>query len=81
MRSGHSFWSVYCVFIQCFNTVDGSAGRTVSSFEFGTEFQREVPLFLEVPKFPHNAAWDRWKEASMPNTILISLVVLNNTGW
>jgi len=31
--------------------------------EFGTNFQREVSLFLEIPKSPFNGAWDGSKEA------------------
>ena len=32
--------------------------------EFGTKFQKEVPLFLEIPAFPFNTVQDRWQEAS-----------------
>ena len=35
--------------------------------EFGTKRYRKVLLFLEIPKFPYNAVWDRWKEVSKPN--------------
>ena len=31
-------------------------------------FQREVPLFSEVLKFPHNTVWDRSDEAPLPKT-------------
>ena len=36
--------------------------------EFGTELQREVPLFLYIPEFPYNTVCDRSKEAHMPQT-------------
>jgi len=32
-------------------------------------------LILEIPKFLFNTVWDRWKEASMPKTSSIRLVV------
>jgi len=32
------------------------------------KFQTEVPVFMEVPKFPYNTVWDRRKEAFMPTT-------------
>jgi len=31
--------------------------------EFGTKFQTEVLLFLEMPEFPLNTVQERWKEA------------------
>ena len=31
------------------------------------KFRREVPSFLEIPKFPQTTMWDRWKEACMSN--------------
>ena len=34
--------------------------------EFRRTCQREVPLFLEIHKFPYNTESDRWKEASEP---------------
>ena len=42
--------------------------RNFQSPESGIKFQREVPLFLEIPKFPHNTVWDRWKEAYVLKT-------------
>jgi len=33
-------------------------------------FQREVPLFLEIPAFPYNAVSDRSKKASVPECYL-----------
>jgi len=47
------------------NTID-LPWRNFLSPEFRTKFQREVSLFLEIPEFPYNTVWDRWKEASMP---------------
>jgi len=40
--------------------------RNYLSLEFGTKSQREVPQFLEIPKFPYNTVWNRWKEAKPP---------------
>ena len=39
--------------------------------EFGTKFQKEVPLFLEIPAFPFNTVQNRWQEAStqIPSSI------------
>jgi len=34
--------------------------------EFGTKFQTEVPLFLEIPEFPFNTVYHMWKEAAIP---------------
>jgi len=31
--------------------------------EFGTKFQRKVPLFVEIPEFPFNSVYGGWKEA------------------
>jgi len=44
--------------------------RNFQGPEFGTKFQREVPLFMEIPVFPFNTGQDRWKEAhiSLPKT-------------
>jgi len=36
--------------------------------EFWTNFQREVPLFLEITEFPFNTVLNRWKKAHMPKT-------------
>jgi len=44
--------------------------------EFGTKFQREEPLFLELTKFPFDTVHDGWKEAHMPKTSSIRLTVL-----
>jgi len=44
--------------------------------EFGTKFQREVPLFLELTEFPFDTVQDGWKEAHMPKTSSIRLTVL-----
>jgi len=43
--------------------------RNFLSPEFGTKFQREVPSFLEILKFPYNTVRDSWKEASMPKQL------------
>jgi len=44
--------------------------RNYVSSEFGTKFQREVPLglFLDTSKFPYNTVYERWKKlkASVP---------------
>jgi len=45
------------------------------SLEFETNFQREVPSFLEISKFPYNTEWDKGKEASVPKTSSIHPVV------
>ena len=37
--------------------------------------QRKVPWFLQIPNFPCNIVWDRWKEASMAKNSLIRPVV------
>jgi len=50
------------------NTID-LPWRNFLSPEFRTKFQREVSLFFEIPEFPYNTVWDRWKEASMPKKI------------
>jgi len=49
--------------------------RIFSSPDFGTYFQREVPLFLERPKFSYNIVRDRWKETSVPESSSIRPVV------
>jgi len=41
--------------------------QSVLSPQFKTEFQREVS-FLEIPEFPFDTVWDRWKEVPMPKT-------------
>jgi len=43
--------------------------------EFGTKFQREVPLFLEMPEFPYNTVYDIWKKVSVLKTSSILPVV------
>ena len=57
------------------NMIDLLCGN-FSSPEFGTKLQREVPLFLEIPKFHHNTVYDGWKEASTAKISLIHPVVL-----
>jgi len=37
--------------------------RSFLSPEFRPQFQREVPLFLEITEFPFNTVYDGWKEA------------------
>ena len=32
------------------------------------KFQREVPLFSEIPEFPFNTVQNGWKEAHTPKT-------------
>jgi len=32
--------------------------------EFETKFQKELPLFLEIPEFSYNAEYENLKEAS-----------------
>ena len=39
-----------------------------SKSESGTKFQREVPLFLELPEFSFNRVQDMWKETPVPKT-------------
>jgi len=43
--------------------------------EFGTMFQKEVPLFIEITEFLSNTAQDRSKKAPMPKISSIHLVV------
>jgi len=43
--------------------------------EFGTKFQRKVPLFLKIPEFPCNTVYNRWKEVFVPKTSSIRPVV------
>ena len=43
--------------------------------EFGTKFQREVHLFLDLSEFPFNTVWDGWKEAPIAKTSSILLSV------
>ena len=45
-----------------------------------TKFRREVPSFLEIPQFPHNTVWDRWKEASTLKPSSIRPVVSTQYG-
>jgi len=33
-------------------------GEKAEKSEFGSNFQRKVPLFLETPEFPYNTTWD-----------------------
>ena len=42
--------------------------RNFLSLEFGTKFQTEAPLFLEIPEFPFNTVEDRWNEVPVPQT-------------
>jgi len=43
--------------------------------EFGTKFQREVRLFLEMPEFPYTTLYDVWKKVSVLKTSSILPVV------
>ena len=43
--------------------------------EFGTKFQMEVHLFLDLSEFPFNTVWDGWKEAPVAKTSSIRLSV------
>jgi len=43
--------------------------------KYWKNFTREIPKFLQIAKFPYNTVYDRWTEASMPNTSSIRLVV------
>jgi len=44
-----------------------------SKFRFWDKVPEGSTLILEVPKFPYNIAWDRWREDSMPKT--------SSAGW
>jgi len=42
--------------------------KNFPSAQFRTKFQKDVPLFLEIFKFPYNTMWDRTKdEKRLPN--------------
>jgi len=42
-------------------TVDVAWQNFSPSPEFGTNSQREVPLFSEIPEFPYNTVYDKPK--------------------
>jgi len=44
------------------------AWRNFPSPEYGTKFEMEVPLFLEIREFLYRTVEDGWKEASVPKT-------------
>ena len=49
--------------------------RNFLSPESWTKSQKDVPWFLEIPKFTYNTGWDKWKGASMPRTSSVRPVV------
>jgi len=49
--------------------------RKFLSLEFGANFQKEVPWFLEIPEFPYNTVFAKWKEVSVPKVSSIRPVV------
>ena len=58
------------------NTRIDLSWRNFLSSEFGTQFERGVPLSLEMSKFPDHTVWGRWKEASTANNSSIRPVEL-----
>jgi len=53
-----------------------SVVNSLLSSEFAENFQKEVPLFFKIPKFPFNTVKDKSREAFMPKMSLIHAAVL-----
>ena len=54
--------------------------RNFQSTEFGTNYQTEVALFLEIPKLPSKTVWDKLRVDSMPKMPSICSAVFIELG-
>ena len=51
--------------------------RNFKSRVWAKKFQSKVP-FLEIPEFPYNTVWDRWKETSIRPIVSIQYRLLTD---